>query len=144
MHKRTPPRSALKADSTGIESAFAGYDANIIRLGLEEAARAGADFAKLAWEALATKSPTSQAIALRQMRFGENATFEQAMAIEYRIVSRICRGHDFYEGVRAVIVDKDNRPLWRPAPGEAVDPTEIDKYFATLGADDLVLESGAA
>ena len=37
------------------------------------------------------------------------------MRTEFRIVSRIVHGHDFYEGVRAVIVDKDNAPVWQPA-----------------------------
>ena len=82
--------------------------------------------------AIAQKSPTSQAIALRQMAFGAEQSFEAAMTTEYRIVSRICRGHDFYEGVRATIIDKDNRPLWSPSPGD-----EVDAYFAPLGADEL-------
>jgi enoyl-CoA hydratase len=54
------------------------------------------------------------------------------MSTEYRIVSRICMGHDFYEGVRAVIIDKDNAPRWRPAAGEKVDADDIDAYFAPL------------
>ena len=41
------------------------------------------------------------------------------MTMEFRIVSRICRGHDFYEGVRATIIDKDDSPRWRPGPGRA-------------------------
>ena len=112
-----PPPSPLMADAEAIERAFADLDADRIIAALAQASAAGATFADRALQALATKSPTSQAIALRQMQLGADATFEQAMTIEYRIVSRICRGHDFYEGVRAVIVDKDNRPLWRPAPG---------------------------
>jgi enoyl-CoA hydratase len=84
------------------------------------------------------KSPTSQAIALRQMQVGAGLSFEETMAIEFRIVSRICRGHDFYEGVRAVIVEKDNRPQWRPARAADVKTEDIDAYFAPLGADDLV------
>jgi enoyl-CoA hydratase len=62
------------------------------------------------------------------------------MRVEFRIVTRICRGDDFYEGVRATLVDKDNRPQWRAAPGAA----EIDAYFAPLGAEDLNLTGGAA
>ena len=54
------------------------------------------------------------------------------MRTEFRIASRVCRGHDFYEGVRAVIVDKDNKPRWRPAPGEPIPVADIDAYFAPL------------
>ena len=80
-----------------------------------------------------TKSPTSQAIALRQMALGPTVDFDEALRIEYRIVSRICRERDFYEGVRAVIVDKDNKPVWSAPPSAA----EVDAYFALLGDDEL-------
>ena len=63
------------------------------------------------------------------------------MTVEFRIVSRICRGHDFYEGVRALIVDKDNRPQWRPAAAEAVSKADTDGYFAPLGESDLTFEA---
>ena len=86
---------------------------------------------------MSQKSPTSQAIALRQMTLGGDLTFEAAIGLEFRIVSRICRGHDFYEGVRATIVDKDNRPGWRPGPGDPLPAEAIDAYFAPLGADEL-------
>ena len=100
---------------------------------LGEAAGAGSDFAGKAQAAMLAKSPTSQAIALRQMEVGRSFSFEEAMVLEFRIVSRICRGHDFYEGVRAVIVDKDNRPQWRPGAAEDVSRADIDAYFAPLG-----------
>ena len=92
--------------------------------------------------AMLAKSPTSQAIAFRQMQIGGSLTFEDAMEVEFRIVSRICRGVDFYEGVRAVIVDKDNRPNWRPAVPAEVNQQDIDAYFAPLGADDMTFETG--
>ena len=79
------------------------------------------------------KSPTSEAIALRQMTLGRAIDFDEALRMDFRIVSRICRGHDFYEGVRAVIVDKDNRPQWSPPPSAA----EVDAYFAPLREDEL-------
>ena len=84
------------------------------------------------------KSPTSLKIALRQMQEGAKAEFEDCMRIEYRVVSRVIRGHEFFEGVRAVIVDKDNAPQWRPATLEGVSDADIDACFAPL-ADELDL-----
>lgn len=86
------------------------------------------------------KSPTSLKIALRQMQDGAKASFEDCMRIEYRIVSRVIAGHEFYEGVRAVIVDKDNAPAWKPAALADVTEEDIDAYFAPL-ADELDLAS---
>ena len=51
---------------------------------------------------------------------------------------RSCRGHDFYEGVRAVIIDKDNKPVWRPARHADVVAADIEAHFAPLGAGELV------
>ena len=65
--------------------------------------------------------------------------FETCMRAEFRIVSRVIQGHDFYEGVRAVIVDKDNKPRWQPATLAEVSEAEVERHFAPLGADELVL-----
>ena len=54
------------------------------------------------------------------------------MQAEMRIVSRIVYGHDFYEGVRAVIVDKDNAPRWQPATLGEVTDAEVERHFAPL------------
>ncbi len=61
------------------------------------------------------------------------------MATEFRIVSRVIHGHDFYEGVRAVIVDKDNAPRWRPASLAEVSEAEVERHFAPLGSNELKL-----
>jgi enoyl-CoA hydratase len=61
------------------------------------------------------------------------------MRTEFRIVSRIIQGRDFYEGVRAVIVDKDNRPHWRPASLAEVPDAEVERHFAPLGEQELPL-----
>ena len=63
--------------------------------------------------------------------------FEEAMKTEFRIVSRIGDGHDFYEGVRAVLIDKDNQPRWQPASLDKVDRAIINRHFASLGDRDL-------
>ena len=82
-----------------------------------------------------TKSPTSLKIALAQMRRGKTLSFEACMQTEFRIVSRVVHGHDFYEGVRAVIIDKDNAPQWRPADLAAVSEAEVARHFAPLAAE---------
>jgi enoyl-CoA hydratase len=86
---------------------------------------------------LRTKCPISIHIALRQMQLGAAADIEECLRIEYRIVNRVLESADFYEGVRAVILDKDNRPRWSHVDLAAVTPEEVDRYFGTLGAAEL-------
>jgi enoyl-CoA hydratase len=128
-----PPASPLWAEAGWIEPAFAVLERGKIEAAVAQAAAAGSALAAQAEASLKTKSPTTQAIALRQLQIGGALSFEEAMRTEFRIASRVCRGHDFYEGVRAVIVDKDNKPQWRPAPGEPIRQADIDAYFAPLG-----------
>jgi enoyl-CoA hydratase len=66
------------------------------------------------------------------MRRGKAWSFAQCMKAEFRIVSRVVHGHDFYEGVRAVIIDKDNAPRWKPDRLGQVLERDIDRYFAPL------------
>ncbi len=86
-----------------------------------------------------TKSPTSSAVALRQMRDGAKTDFSGCMQIEMRAVTRLMALPDFYEGVRAVILDKDNKPVWTPPDHASVAAQYIDEIFAALGADELQL-----
>lgn len=82
--------------------------------------------------ALAGKSPTSMKLALAQMQAGKSLSFGEAMQMEFRIVSRVALGHDFYEGVRAVIIDKDQNPAWHPSRLEDVSDDMIAAYLAPL------------
>lgn len=105
---------------------------------LGQLALGGSEFAASALDTMRTKSPTSMGIALEQMSRGETMSFAEAMRMEYRIVCRIAEGHDFYEGVRAVIIDRDQNPAWQPASIEALDPAAVAAHFAPL-SDDLQL-----
>jgi enoyl-CoA hydratase/carnithine racemase len=127
------PHSRLIGEAEAIEACFSRPDRAAILEALSKAQTQGWGFAAEARAAMTEKSPTSQAIALRQMALGATIDFEETLRMDYRIVSRICRGHDFYEGVRAVIVDKDNHPRWSPPPSMA----EIDVYFAPLDDGEL-------
>ena len=65
--------------------------------------------------------------------------FEDCMRLEFRLTNRFMRGHDFYEGVRAVILEKDNAPKWNPPTLAGVSGTDVDAYFAPLPSGDLAL-----
>lgn len=125
-----------------IDRLFAGDTVEGILAALDEEARSTS--ADAAWAAkttatIRTKSPTSLKLALAQVRRGSGLDFATCMRAEFRIVSRIIHDRDFYEGVRAVIVDKDNAPRWNPAALADVSDAEIERHFAPLPGGDLIL-----
>ena len=82
---------------------------------------------------LGTKSPLSCKVSLRLMEEGAGrASFEDEMRAEYALAGRVVRTHDFHEGVRALLIDKDNQPQWDPATPEEVDEEMLDVLFAPL------------
>ena len=96
----------------------------------------GSDWASAQLATLRTKSPQSLKVTLRQLRLGRTmATFADNMAMEYRLGGRIVPSHDFQEGVRAVVVDKDNAPNWSPADLAGVSDAAVEAFFAPLPAD---------
>ncbi|MCF4166270.1 enoyl-CoA hydratase/isomerase family protein [Zavarzinia compransoris] len=96
----------------------------------------GGDFAKSQAATIRTKSPTSLKLTLRQLQHGAGLEFEANMAMEFRLGQFVLKGSDFYEGVRAVIVDKDQSPKWNPPSLADVDDAEIEKAFAPLPQGD--------
>lgn len=123
-------RPPLAMHQDEIAELFASDTVEAIAEALEAA---GTDWAAEQLRILRTKSPTSSKVALRQMRLGAAArNFDQVMAMEYRIAYRLAVSADFLEGVRAVIVDKDNAPRWAPASLEAVSTADVDAIFAPL------------
>jgi enoyl-CoA hydratase len=117
-------------DRERIDAAFGGDSLEAI---IEALRRDDSPWAKDQLAVLATKSPQTLKVAFRQLRAGSAMTsFADNMAMEYRIGSRVVRRHDFLEGVRAVIVDKDNAPRWDPASLDAAPDTLLDEIFAPL------------
>ena len=97
----------------------------------------GSDWALAQLATLKTKSPQSLKVTLRQLRTGATLeSFADNMAMEYRLGGRVVRTPDFQEGVRAVIVDKDNAPNWSPAELSGVSEAELDRLFAPPPADE--------
>ncbi|MDB2656261.1 enoyl-CoA hydratase/isomerase family protein, partial [Alphaproteobacteria bacterium] len=127
-HHHAPENVTLPDHQADIDRLFAGDSVADIVAAL---AADGSDWAQAQAAAIATKSPTSAAVALRQMRDGMAADFDECMRIEMRAVTRIMAQADFYEGVRATILEKDGAPNWTPQQ-------DIDAIFAPLGDDELV------
>jgi enoyl-CoA hydratase len=95
------------------------------------------DFATQTYDAVAKNSPTCLAIALRQMQIGPKLELDEAIKLEFRMMSRMMKTADFYEGVRAVLVDKDRQPKWSPSEIDAVKLEHIEPFFAPLPEGDL-------
>ena len=129
-----PRPQALAPYREEIDECFAGASVEEIVAALDAAAERGSAFSEKAAATIRAKSPTSLKIAHEQLCRGASLSFEEAMATEFRIVSRVVHGHDFYEGVRAAIIDKDGAPRWRPADLAEVPRSEVLRYFDPLGA----------
>ncbi|TYL49949.1 enoyl-CoA hydratase/isomerase family protein [Nocardioides sp. BGMRC 2183] len=131
------PPSPLVADRSWIDAAYAGDDVATIVQRLrerpEEAARTAAD-------KVATKSPTSLAVALRALREGRRyKDLAEALDTEYRLALRFHDHHDFVEGIRAQVVEKDRNPRWQPAAIDGVTGEAVAAFFAPLGDAELGL-----
>lgn len=129
-----PGPSALQPYLSEIERLFAGatVEAVIDALRLD-----GGDWARQQLDMLAARSPTSLKVTVEQLRRGAELDFDACMTMEYRMSQAFMAGHDFYEGIRAVLVDKDHAPDWKPASLEEVDEALVERHFAPLGEREL-------
>lgn len=133
-----PGEGTLAVHRAAIDRAFAPESIEGIFQAL--AGEGKSEWAQETLSTLKRMSPTSLKVTLRQLREGARLDFEEVMTMEYRIVQRCMEGQDFYEGIRAQLIDKDRRPKWTPETIEQVDDAEVAGYFAPLGDRDLVFE----
>ncbi|MFC0220805.1 enoyl-CoA hydratase [Pseudochelatococcus lubricantis] len=117
----------VERHETEIDAAFA-FDA------VEEIVAAlvasGSEFARKTLATLQTRSPTSLKLTLKLLRLARNdASLEQTLEREYAAGAAVLAGHEFYEGVRAAIVDKDRNPRWNPPTLDAVSDSGLAQYF---------------
>ena len=135
-----PGPAPIAALRPAIDRCFGGDTVEAILEALAAEAAQGAAHAEWAGEtraALLTKSPTSLKITLRQLVIGCDYDLEAALALEYRLTQHVMAAHDFYEGVRAMLIDRDQKPHWRPATLAEVSEGMIDAYFAPIGDREL-------
>ncbi|ABI65835.1 Enoyl-CoA hydratase/isomerase [Maricaulis maris MCS10] len=122
-----PGDSDLSVTGGLIDAAFAGDSVDDILARIEAA---GDPWSAKQAKILGTKSPTALKLTLACLRKGADLSFEDVMRQDLRVSSWCLTGTDFYEGVRAVIIDKDQAPKWAPAAADS----EIEKAFAPLDA----------
>lgn len=92
----------------------------------------GSEWATTQLNILKKMSPTSMKVTLRQLLEGETMSLQDCLVMEYRISQHCMEDHDFYEGVRAVLVDKDQNPKWKPSVIEGVTPQKVEWYLSVL------------
>jgi enoyl-CoA hydratase len=95
------------------------------------------EWAREALAAIARASPLSLKLTFRQLQLGRGMEIEAALALEYRMTQHVMAGHDFFEGIRALLVDKDQKPRWQHASLSDVSAAEVESYFAGLGEREL-------
>ncbi len=138
LHEDQGP-GALEADKAMIEDLFSDGSLAGIWRRLQAAAGASAPFAAATLEALQKRSPLALLLTDRHIRSVRGQDLRATLIQDYRLAARCLDGNDFYEGVRAALIDKDGAPRWQHANIEAVTEAELASYFAPLGRDDLQL-----
>jgi enoyl-CoA hydratase len=125
-YAQTLPPFSLAPHRAVIDHAF-GADSV---LGIIERLQAdGGDFAQATLKILRAVSPSSVHWSFQILRDGATKTLAECLAAELALVQKVTLHHEFHEGVRSVVVDKDRSPNWRPARLEEVDPAAIAAMF---------------
>ncbi|XP_061059314.1 3-hydroxyisobutyryl-CoA hydrolase, mitochondrial isoform X1 [Eubalaena glacialis] len=113
------------------------FSANTVEQIIENLQQDGSSFALEQLKVINKMSPTSLKITLRQLMEGSSKTLQEVLTMEYRLSQACMRGHDFHEGVRAVLIDKDQSPKWKPADLKEVTDEALNNHFKSLGSNDL-------
>jgi enoyl-CoA hydratase len=125
-----PPIGALRDD---IDRLFAGDSLEAVVANLEAD---GSEWARAQLEIMRPRSPLSAKVSFRLLVEQTPASLADDLVTEYRLARRVVMQPDFTEGVRAVIVDKDNAPVWSPASLAEMGEALVDEMFAPLPADE--------
>jgi len=129
---RMPASGPLRQHRLRLATIFSAPSVEAI---LERLERDGSDFALETAQIIRTRSPTSLKLVFRQLREAAALDLKQCLAMELRLALRVMKGHDFGEGVRAALIDKDRNPKWQPASLAGVE--NLDSFFANLEDTEL-------
>lgn len=132
---------ALQKDSGLIRDHFSHSTLDEIFQSLAKADASGSEWARETLLGMRKSSPLSLAITDQHIRNARALDIRGTLIEDYRLAVRCLEAHDFFEGVRAALRDKDGKPNWHPARFEDITPDIIAAYFAPLDGQDLVLPS---
>jgi enoyl-CoA hydratase len=142
LHEEPGP-SELAAVADVIAAVFSADSVKQIMTRLEQQRGTSRDWAQGVLADLHQRSPLSLKVTHRAIRQAAGLDLRQVLQNDYRLAVRLLEGHDFYEGVRALLIDKDRDPRWDPAGLEQVTPAMVDACFAPLPEGDLALPTRA-
>ncbi|MDR3440514.1 enoyl-CoA hydratase/isomerase family protein [Telmatospirillum sp.] len=118
----------MQEDRAEIDRIFKGERIEEIVVALEQSA---SEFLLKAHRTILAKSPTSLKLTLRLLRLARtSASLEECLEREFAAGHKVIAGHDFYEGVRAAVIDKDRNPHWSPSRLEQVSDSDIEAYLS--------------
>jgi enoyl-CoA hydratase len=129
-----PGAPPLEAHRAAIDRCFS---ADSYREVVQRLAGEDTDWARSILADLAKKSPTSLLVTFEQLRNGRGLDVKSCLIREFRMSQHCMAASDFAEGIRAVLIDKDHHPIWRPARIEDISHATVMGYFAPHGAPDL-------
>lgn len=93
----------------------------------------GSEWARNTANMVLSRSPTSLKVTYAQLERAKKMTFDDKIKMDFDMTQHFLEGHDFLEGIRAVVIDKDNRPKWQPAKLDEVSDEQIQQYFTPIG-----------
>lgn len=106
---------------------------------LSEEAKQGSEWATKTQEMLSKMSPTSMKLTLAQLRRGKDLDLKGCLKMEFRMMMGCMKGNDFKEGIRALLIDRDNKPIWKPATLADVSDAAVEDHFQHLGEYELTV-----
>jgi enoyl-CoA hydratase/carnithine racemase len=129
--------SLLSTISSSLESG----DPSVAFAGLKGLASHNSPILAKAAQNFMNGSPTSAYVIFEQLKRGKTLSLHECFQMEYTMAVRCCHGHDFSEGVRAVLIDKDQKPHWNPSTLEGVSAELIARHFKPLNSEDSICVS---
>ncbi|MCH9689694.1 MAG: enoyl-CoA hydratase/isomerase family protein, partial [Gammaproteobacteria bacterium] len=127
QYQETMPAGSAAEEADAVSRAFENKQA--LREVFEGLGNEDSDWARETHALLQQQSPLSLHVTLEQLKRAKNLSLAECLAVDYGLAYHFLKDHDFYEGVRARLVDKDKAPQWQPATWEAVSDDEISHYF---------------
>jgi len=140
-HAADPGPAPLAGHRQALDRCFGAGPVEAIVAALEAE---GGEWAAAQLAAIHKGSPTSLKLTLRQLETGAGMALDDCLRMEYRLSQACMAGRDFYEGVRALLVDKDKAPRWNPATLAGVDDALIERHFAFRPEYELTFPDGDA